>query len=224
MPPWARATTRTTARSRRRLNSWATAGASSSCASSSGSGRRGSTSWPRDCPGPISRSVLAARLRKLEAVGVVAHVGSGDTSLVRARTRGRGARPDREVALALGRALGARGPAMAKHDPTVIQWWLTHRVDVAAGPERQIVLDLAPSGRTHARPGCPSPGHRADVVPANPMLDPDRAGQQYAAPGRGGGGGGGKKKKNIANCENGAEVGHLYSSRFGRIRFRPRGR
>ena len=27
--------------------------------------------------------------------------------------------------------------------PSGVMWWLTHRVDVAAAPERQIVLDLA---------------------------------------------------------------------------------
>ncbi len=34
-------------------------------------------------------------------------------------------------------------PAMAQRDPTVIMWWLTHRVDRATAPRRQVVLELA---------------------------------------------------------------------------------
>jgi hypothetical protein len=37
-------------------------------------------------------------------------------------------------------------PALAQRDPGVILWWLAHRVDVAALPERQVVLEVAMPG------------------------------------------------------------------------------
>ncbi len=40
-------------------------------------------------------------------------------------------------------------PAAAQRDPTVIMWWLTHRVDPGTAPERQAVIDLAISGADH---------------------------------------------------------------------------
>ena len=66
-------------------------------------------------------------------------------------------------------------PAMAQADPTVIMWWLTHRVDVAAAPERQVVLDLAIFGQDGqhswlliARNTEPA------LCLEDPLLDPDR--------------------------------------------------
>ena len=64
---------------------------------------------------------------------------------------------------------------MAQADPTVIMWWLTHRVDVAAAPERQVVLDLAIFGQDGqhswlliARNTEPA------LCLEDPLLDPDR--------------------------------------------------
>ena len=126
-------------------------------------------------PGPISRSVLAARLRKLEAVGVVAHVGSGHTSSYALAPAGVELVPTVKSLWQWAEHWVPEDPAMAQHDPTVIQFWLTHRVDVAAGPERQVVLDLAIFGQDArhawlliARDTEPT------LCQEDPMLDPDR--------------------------------------------------
>jgi hypothetical protein len=37
-------------------------------------------------------------------------------------------------------------PVMAERDPTVILWWLRHRVDGSALPERQVAIEFAMGG------------------------------------------------------------------------------
>jgi hypothetical protein len=37
-------------------------------------------------------------------------------------------------------------PEMAERDPTIILWWLRHRVDVRTAPERQVALEIATRG------------------------------------------------------------------------------
>lgn len=96
-------------------------------------------------PGSISRSVLAARLRNLEEIGLVAR----DPGLPPRQAPYRLA-PAGEQLIPTLKSLWAwaehwvpEDPAMAQRDPTVIMWWLTHRVDPATAPERQVVLDLS---------------------------------------------------------------------------------
>lgn len=126
-------------------------------------------------PGPISRSVLAARLRKLEAVGVVARLGAGRSPSYTLAPAGEQLVPTLTSLWRWAEHWVPADPAMAQADPTVIMWWLTHRVDVAAAPERQVVLDLAIFGQD---------GQHAwlliarNTEPAlcleDPLLDPDR--------------------------------------------------
>ncbi|HET6746300.1 MAG TPA: helix-turn-helix domain-containing protein [Candidatus Limnocylindria bacterium] len=126
-------------------------------------------------PGPISRSVLAARLRKLEAVGVVARLGSGRSPSYTLAPAGERLVPTLKSLWQWAEQWVPEDPAMAQRDPTVIMWWLTHRVDVAAAPERQVVLDLAMFGQDAqhswlliARDAEPT------LCREDPMLDPDR--------------------------------------------------
>jgi DNA-binding HxlR family transcriptional regulator len=98
-------------------------------------------------PGAISRSVLAARLRKLEAVGVVARLGAGRSPSYSLAPAGEQLVPTLKSLWQWAEHWVPEDPAMAQADPTVILWWLTHRVDVAAAPERQIVLETAIVGK-----------------------------------------------------------------------------
>lgn len=98
-------------------------------------------------PGTISRSVLAARLRKLEAVGVVARLGAGRSPSYTLAPAGEQLVPTLKSLRQWAEQWVPEDPAMAEADPTVIMWWLTHRVDVRAAPERQIVLELAIFGQ-----------------------------------------------------------------------------
>jgi DNA-binding HxlR family transcriptional regulator len=126
-------------------------------------------------PGTISRSVLAARLRKLEAVGVVARLGAGRSPSYTLAPAGEQLVPTLKSLWQWAEQWVPEDPAMAQADPTVIMWWLTHRVDVAAAPERQIVLELAIFGRDAqhswlliARNAEPA------LCQEDPLLDPGR--------------------------------------------------
>jgi DNA-binding HxlR family transcriptional regulator len=98
-------------------------------------------------PGSISRSVLAARLRKLETLGIVARLGAGRWPSYTLAPAGEQLVPTLKSLWEWAEHWVPEDPAMAQADPTVIMWWLTHRVDVTAAPERQIVLDLAIFGQ-----------------------------------------------------------------------------
>jgi DNA-binding HxlR family transcriptional regulator len=93
-------------------------------------------------PGSISRSVLAGRLRKLEEIGIVARDPSAPASY-RLAPAGERLVPTLMSLWQWAEHWVPEDPAMAQRDPTVILWWLTHRVNVASAPDRQAVLDLA---------------------------------------------------------------------------------
>ncbi|MGH2382337.1 MAG: winged helix-turn-helix transcriptional regulator [Candidatus Limnocylindria bacterium] len=94
-------------------------------------------------PGTISRSVLAARLRKLEEIGLVARFGTERGAPYRLAPAGEQLIPTLKSLWAWAEHWVPSDPAMAERDPTVIMWWLTHRVDASRVPERQVVLDLS---------------------------------------------------------------------------------
>lgn len=110
-------------------------------------GTRGFNALADSMPG-ISRSVLAARLKKLEDMELIA----------RDRSAGRGV-PGYQLAHA-GRELRPilyglwqwslrfvpEDPAMAERDPDIVIRWLGDRVDTPSLPDRTVVLDLDVSG------------------------------------------------------------------------------
>jgi DNA-binding HxlR family transcriptional regulator len=111
-------------------------------------GPQGFNTLAAGLPGTISRSVLAARLRKLEQIGLVAR-----DPLLPARHAPYCLAPAGEQLVPTLKSLWAwaehwvpEDAAMAERDPTVIMWWLAHRVDRAKVPARQVVLDLAIAG------------------------------------------------------------------------------
>jgi len=126
-------------------------------------------------PGTISRSVLAARLRKLEQMGIVGRLSADRQAPYRLAPAGEQLLPTLKSLWQWAEQWVPEDPAAAQRDPTVIMWWLTHRVDPAAVPERQVVLDLAIFG---------AEGEHAwlllarDTEPTlcleDPGLDPDR--------------------------------------------------
>lgn len=106
-------------------------------------GPQGFNQLTEGLPGTISRSVLAARLRKLEEIGLVARLGAERGAPYRLAPAGEQLVPTLKSLWEWAEHWVPSDPAMAQRDPTVIMWWLTHRVDVSAGPARQVVLDLA---------------------------------------------------------------------------------
>lgn len=103
----------------------------------------------------ISRSVLAARLRKLRDLGIVERV----------RTPGEVDGRDQYVLTYAGRELlpvleALRGwserfvpedPAMAERDPDIVVRWLGDRVDPSRLPPRPVVLDISLDGAGRSR-------------------------------------------------------------------------
>lgn len=126
-------------------------------------------------PGTISRSVLAARLRKLEDIGIVTRLGGERQAPYRLAPAGEQLVPTLKSLWQWADQWVPKDAAMAERDPTVIMWWLTHRVDVSSVPLRQVVLDLAIFGADSqhswvviARDTEPS------LCLEDPLLDPER--------------------------------------------------
>jgi len=138
-------------------------------------GPQGFNQLAEGLPGTISRSVLAARLRKLEEIALVARLGTGRQAPYLLAPAGEQLVPTLKSLWDWAEHWVPSDPAMAQRDPTVIMWWLTHRVDVSAVPPRQVVLDLAIFGAdaqhtwlVMARDAEPS------LCLEDPLLDQDR--------------------------------------------------
>lgn len=108
-------------------------------------GPQGFSTLAAGLPGGISRSVLADRLRKLNQLGIVARVPSVPSHLAPYRLAPAGEQlvPTLKSLWNWAEQWVPQDPAVAQRDPTVITWWLTNRVDPAAAPARQAVIELA---------------------------------------------------------------------------------
>jgi DNA-binding HxlR family transcriptional regulator len=116
-------------------------------------GPQGFTALASGLPGHISRSVLAAKLRKLEEIGLVGRVGSSRS------------RSDPYCLTAAGEDLvptvhSLRGwaerwlpddPAMVSRDPDILAAWLGDRVDRDQLPSRQAIIALTIRGESGRR-------------------------------------------------------------------------
>jgi DNA-binding HxlR family transcriptional regulator len=140
-------------------------------------GPRGFNALATGLPG-ISRSVLAARLRKLTDLGLVRR----DTASAAGGVPGYAATPGgeqlRPVLIEL-RSWSERwlpeDPAMVERDPDIIIGWLAYLVDAGALPEGKVVLDLDITG-TRARRAwiVLERGAPPSVCAEDPCLDPGR--------------------------------------------------
>jgi DNA-binding HxlR family transcriptional regulator len=110
-------------------------------------GPQGFNTLATGLPGRISRSVLAARMRKLCELGLVARIQSGEAQVAPYRLT-----PAGEQLLPTLKSLWQwaehwipEDPAAAQRDPTLVLWWLMHRVDPRSLPAQQVALqfDLA---------------------------------------------------------------------------------
>ena len=110
-------------------------------------GPQGFNTLATGLPGHVSRSVLADKLRKLEELGLVArHRSTGSRSVPYVLTpAGEQLMPTLKSLWQWAEQWVPEDPE-AKRDPTIILWWLTHRVDVRTAPERQVALEIAMRG------------------------------------------------------------------------------
>ena len=108
-------------------------------------GPQGFNTLATGLPGRVSRSVLAAKLRKLEEIGIVARdpSGIGRSAPYCLAPAGEQFVPTLMSLWGWAEHWIPEDPAIAARDPTVILWWLRHRVDPAAAPPQQVAIEFA---------------------------------------------------------------------------------
>jgi DNA-binding HxlR family transcriptional regulator len=111
-------------------------------------GAQGFNTLATGLPGHVSRSVLADKLRKLEEIGLIARDPSRPSRSAPycLTPAGEQLMPTLKSLWQWAEKWVPEDPAMAQRDPSIILWWLTHRVDVRAAPERQVALEIAMRG------------------------------------------------------------------------------
>jgi DNA-binding HxlR family transcriptional regulator len=111
-------------------------------------GPQGFNTLASGLPGRISRSVLTDKLRKLEEIGLVARDPGVATRLAPYRLTPAGEQlvPTLMSLWQWAEKWVPEDPAMAERDPTVILWWLRHRIDGSTLPERQVAIEFAMGG------------------------------------------------------------------------------
>jgi DNA-binding HxlR family transcriptional regulator len=110
-------------------------------------GRVGFNAMADGLPG-ISRSVLAARLRKLQQLGLITRapsVKSGPAPYQLAPA-GEQLLPTLMSLRSWAERWVPEDPTMAERDPDVITLWLAHRVDTQKAPEQQAVIAVTVTG------------------------------------------------------------------------------
>ncbi len=107
-------------------------------------GPRGFNALATGLPGHVSRSVLAAKLRKLEEIGLLARdpADSGRSAPYLLTPAGEQLVPTLKSLWDWAEHWVPEDAAMAQRDPSVILWWLRHRVDRARAPEQQVAIEL----------------------------------------------------------------------------------
>lgn len=108
-------------------------------------GPQGFNTLATGLPGHVSRSVLTEKLRKLEEMGIVAR-----DPAVAARSVPYCLTPAGEQLMPTLKSLWdwaehwvPEDPATAQRDPTLILWWIRHRIQERALPERQVAIEFA---------------------------------------------------------------------------------
>ncbi|MCV0402869.1 MAG: helix-turn-helix transcriptional regulator [Chloroflexi bacterium] len=107
-------------------------------------GPRGFNALATGLPGHVSRSVLAAKLRKLEEIGLLARdpADPGRSSPYLLTPAGEQLVPTLKSLWDWAEHWVPEDPAMAERDPSVILWWLRHRADRERAPEQQVAIEL----------------------------------------------------------------------------------
>ncbi|HEX2766900.1 MAG TPA: helix-turn-helix domain-containing protein [Candidatus Limnocylindria bacterium] len=112
-------------------------------------GTQGFNTLATGLPGRVSRSVLAAKLRKLEELGLVARIPSATARSAPYSLTPAGEQlvPTLQSLWQWARKWVPEDAAMAQRDPSVIVWWLTRRVDRRRAPAHQVAIEVSmPAG------------------------------------------------------------------------------
>ncbi len=140
-------------------------------------GRQGFNTLATGLPGHISRSVLTDKLHKLEEIGIVAR----DPSVTR-RSAPYCLTPAGEQLMPTLKSLWGwaehwipEDPAAAQRDPTLLLWWLRHRTEARALPERQVAIEFAlPLDESGRQWLLLAAGVEPELCQEDPMIGEDR--------------------------------------------------
>ncbi len=107
-------------------------------------GPQGFNALATGLPGRVSRSVLAAKLRKLEEIGLLARDPSmsGRSAPYCLTAAGEQLVPTLMSLWKWAEHWVPEDPAMAERDPSTILWWLRHRVVERAVPVQQVAIEI----------------------------------------------------------------------------------
>jgi DNA-binding HxlR family transcriptional regulator len=139
-------------------------------------GPQGFNALAAGLPGRVSRSVLAARLRKLEELGLIARAGGTARSApYRLAPAGQRLVPTLKSLWDWAEHWVPEDPAVAERDPSVIGAWLEHRVDPSTAPSSQVAIELSIPGSDLDRVWLLlAQGTPASLCLEDPLLDSDR--------------------------------------------------
>jgi DNA-binding HxlR family transcriptional regulator len=107
-------------------------------------GPQGFNTLATGLPGHVSRSVLTRKLRQLQEIGLVARdpATSGQSAPYWLTPAGEQLVPTLMSLWNWAERWVPEDPEMAQRDPSLILWWLRHRADRRALPERQVALEF----------------------------------------------------------------------------------
>ena len=107
-------------------------------------GPQGFNTLATGLPGHVSRSVLVAKVRKLEEIGLVARDPSaaGRSAPYCLTPAGEQLVPTLKSLWSWAEHWIPEDPSMAQRDPSVVLWWLRHRVDPSVAPTRQVAIEI----------------------------------------------------------------------------------
>ena len=140
-------------------------------------GAQGFNTLASGLPGRISRSVLVARLRNLERLGLVARSPSAGPQPTPYELTPAGEQlvPTLHSLWQWAERWVPEDPGLAKRDPAVVLWWLRHRLDHAALPERQVAIQFTLPLREAERQWLlVAAGNEPEACLEDPMLGEDR--------------------------------------------------
>jgi DNA-binding HxlR family transcriptional regulator len=139
-------------------------------------GPQGFNTLAAGLPGRVSRSVLVAKLRKLEDLGLVMREPTASrTAPYRLAPAGAQLVPTLKSLWDWAEHWVPEDAAMAERDPTVIAAWLENRVDPASAPEQQAAIELAVRGMDADRVWLlVARGTPASLCRDDPLLDSER--------------------------------------------------
>lgn len=139
-------------------------------------GPQGFNTLAAGIPGRVSRSVLSAKLRKLEQLGLVARDSPGSRRApYRLAPAGEQLVPTLKSLWAWAERWIPEDPALAQRDPTVIAFWLSRRVVASAVPNQRAVVEITVRGARDTRSWLLiDPETEPEVCAEDPQLDESR--------------------------------------------------